>query len=78
MEFADKLNYLMRRTDATNKELAQAISVDRSLISLLRTGKRGMPRNQEHIQNMAHFFAKNVTADYQRRALAELMQQSSL
>ena len=40
MQFSDKLDFLMRITNTTNKELSQAISVDRSLISLLRTGKR--------------------------------------
>lgn len=53
MLFSDKLNFLMNLTQTSNKELAAAISVDRSLISLLRTGKRGMPRNREHISRMA-------------------------
>ena len=53
MLFSDKLNFLMILTQTSNKELAAAISVDRSLISLLRTGKRGMPRNREHISRMA-------------------------
>ncbi|MDD6810408.1 MAG: hypothetical protein PUD93_00850 [Lachnospiraceae bacterium] len=73
MDFSDKLNFLMNITQTSNKELAEGISVDRSLISLLRTGKRGMPRNREHISHMAHFFAKRCTADFQCYALSEML-----
>lgn len=47
MNFSDKLNFLMNITQTSNKDLATGISVDRSLISLLRNGKRGMPKNQK-------------------------------
>ncbi len=72
MEFCDKLNILMKITQTTNKRLAAEISVDPSLISLLRNGRRGMPRNREHIKNIAFYFASLCTADYQRKALAEI------
>lgn len=78
MLFSDKLNFLMNLTQTSNKELAAAISVDRSLISLLRTGKRGMPRNREHISRMAYFFSKHCVADFQRHALSEMLEQSIL
>ena len=68
----------MNLTQTSNKELAAAISVDRSLISLLRTGKRGMPRNREHISRMAYFFSKHCVADFQRHALSEMLEQSIL
>lgn len=73
MTFSDKLNFLMKITQTSNKELAADISVDRSLISLLRNGRRGMPRNHEHISHMALFFAGRCTADFQRSALAEML-----
>ena len=73
MEFCDKLSFLMTITQTSNKELAGEISVDRSLISLLRNGKRGMPRNRDHIKNMAAYFAKKCTAEYQRQAVAEML-----
>ena len=73
MTFSDKLNFLMNITQTSNKELAAGITVDRSLVSLLRTGKRGMPRNHEHISHMAFFFARRCTADFQRHALAEML-----
>lgn len=78
MEFCDKLNILMKITQSTNKGLAAEISVDPSLISLLRSGRRGLPRNRGHIRNMANCFASRCTADYQRQALAEMTGISSL
>lgn len=78
MTFSDKLTFLMRLTQTANKDLAQELSVDRSLISLLRSGKRGTPRNKDHIRRMAAFFAGRIDADYQRQALAEMLEQYSL
>ena len=78
MQFNDKLIFLMNITQTTNKELANNISVDPSLISLLRSGKRKQPQKINHIKNMAHFFSKKCNADYQRNALAEMLSQSSI
>lgn len=78
MIFTDKLNFLMNITQTSNKELAAGMSVDRSLISMLRTGKRGKPKNQEHISHMALFFAKRCKADFQRNALSEMTGQTIL
>lgn len=78
MLFKDKLSFLMNVTHTSNKELAHAIFVDPSLISLLRSGKRSIPRNHEHIENMAIYFSKHCTADFQRYALAEMFGQSVL
>ena len=78
MIFSDKPNFLMNLTQTANKDLAVGISVDRSLISLLRTGKRGMPRNHDHISHMALFFAQKCTADFQRHALSEMLGQTIL
>lgn len=68
----------MNITNTSNKELAEGISVDRSLISLLRTGKRKTPRNREHIQHMAHFFARRCSADFQFHALSEMLEKPEL
>ena len=78
MQFNDKLVFLMNISQASNKELAKNNSVDPSLISLLRTGKRKQPQNRDHIKNMASFFAKKCSADYQRNALSEMLGQSSI
>ena len=73
MQFSMKLNFLMNITNTSNKELAEGISVDRSLISLLRNGKRKMPRNHEHIHRMASFFARRCPAEFQLHALSEMI-----
>ena len=73
MQFYNKLNFLMNITNTSNKELAEGIAVDRSLISLLRRGRRKMPRNHDHIHHMADYFARHCSADFQFHALAEIM-----
>lgn len=78
MEFHNKLIFLMNITQTSNKELAQTLNVDPSLISLFRSGKRKPPRNESYIQNMSGFFAKRCPAAFQRNALSELMNQSSV
>lgn len=78
VEFSDKLVFLMKITQTSNKELAAGISVDPSLISLLRTGKRKQPQNTSHIKNMAAFFSARCTADFQRNALSEMTGQSAI
>lgn len=72
MDFCNKMDFLMKLTQIQNKELAAEMSVDRSLISLLRTGKRGVPQNSLHIKRMADSFSKRITTGYQRQALAEI------
>lgn len=78
MQFSDKLDFLMRITNTTNKELSQAISVDRSLVSLLRTGKRKQPKNLEYIRKMSRFLAQRADADFERHAIAEMLGQPSI
>lgn len=73
MTFQEKLQFLMKITQTSNKELAKAISVDPSLISLLRTGRRKLPQNLEHVRKMAAYFTRQSTADYQRQAIAEML-----
>ena len=53
MQFSEKLIFLMNITQTSNKELAMELGVDRSLISLLRSGKRGAPKS---VKKMADFF----------------------
>ena len=68
----------MKITQTPNKDLAMGISVDPSLISLLRTGKRNIPKNSDRIRQIALFLASRCTADYQRDALAEMLGQISI
>ena len=70
MEFNEKMIFLMKITNTSNKMLSSAINVDPSMISLIRTGRRKKPRNQDHIMAMAEYFATRTTALYQREAIA--------
>lgn len=63
----------MQLTFTTNKQLATAIKVDPSFISLLRTARRNVPKNSVHIKAMATYFAKKCEGNYQRMALSEAM-----
>lgn len=71
MQFYEKLTFLLNITQVTNRMLARELNVDPSLISRLRTGARGLPRNREQIRTMADFFSKHCTTEYQQQALAE-------
>ena len=78
MRFSDKLYFLMNITQTSNKQLAKELGVDRSLISMMRSGSRNLPRNPATVRNMALYFAKNCSAEYQRFALSEILGQVSL
>lgn len=78
MPFSEKLSFLMYITETGNKELAAALSVDPSMISLMRTGKRKLSKKNEQAKNMALFFAKRCSADFQRQALSEMLGKISI
>lgn len=78
MPFSEKLSFLIYITETSNKELAAALSVNPSLISLMRTGKRKLSKNTEQTKKMALFFAKRCSADYQRQALSEMLGKVSI
>lgn len=69
MQFFQKLSFLMTVSNTTNKQLSQKLHVDPSLISLLKTGRRKLPKNNERIQDMADFFAKYCLAPSQLEML---------
>ena len=73
MQLYEKLTFMMDLTQTTNRMLARELQVDPSLISRLRTGSRGVPRNREYLKIMAHFFTKRCTTKYQRQALSEIL-----
>ena len=76
--FAEKLSFLMHIANITNKELAARLGVDPSLISLMRTGKRKLPRNQALAKNMALTLAERCPAAFQRQALSDMLGQVSI
>ena len=73
MQFYEKLIFLLNLTQVTNRTLARELKVDPSLISRLRTGARGVPKNKEHIKAMSSFFAKRCTTQYQKQALSGML-----
>lgn len=73
MQFYEKLIFLLNLAQVTNRMLAHELQVDPSLISRLRTGTRGIPRNREHIKTMASYFARRCTTEYQCQALSEML-----
>ena len=78
MPFAKKLTFLMHITETSNKELAAELSVDPSMISLMRTGKRKLSKNPAQAKKMALFFARRCPAAFQRQALSEMLGQVSI
>ena len=78
MEFSEKLTFLMRITDTTNRELGETLGIHQSQISRMRNGTRGLPGNVNYVSQMAIFFAKRFRDDYQRSALAEAMGRPAL
>ncbi len=76
--FAEKLSFLMRIASISNKELAAEISVDPSMISLMRTGKRRLSKNPVQVKKMASFFARRCSAAFQRQALSDMLGKVSI
>lgn len=73
MQLYEKIDFMMNLTQTTNRELAGGIQIDPSLVSRLRNGKRGAPRNQELLRSMAVFFSGRCSTEYQRRAISEIV-----
>lgn len=71
MSFSDRLIILMDITKITNKSLAEMMHVDPSRISQLRTGRRGMPKNSEILDEMGLLFAQKCDTESKRVALSE-------
>ena len=78
MPFAEKLSFLMHITETSNKELAAELSVDPSMISLMRTGKRKLSKNPAQAKKLALYFSKRCPAAFQRQALSEMLGQVSI
>lgn len=73
MHFSEKLNFLMDITKTTNSALARYVILDASYISRLRNGKRRSPNNEEIINQMAAYFARNCSEEYQRKAVMDAL-----
>lgn len=71
--FAEKLSFLMRITETSNKDLAAELSVDPSMISHLRTGKRKLSKAPMQAHKLAAYFALHSPAAFQRQALSDMI-----
>ena len=69
----EKLDFLMKLTNTPNSTLARALNFDPSYISRIRSGKRGVPKNQPFIKPASSFFAKSIKEDYQQKTLMEAL-----
>ncbi|MGN0494278.1 MAG: hypothetical protein ACI4F7_11570 [Acutalibacteraceae bacterium] len=78
MPFSEKLTFLMHITETENKELAAVLSVDPSMISLMRTGKRKLSKDPSQAKKMASFFAGRCSAPFQRQALSDMLNKVSI
>ncbi|MEA5040271.1 MAG: hypothetical protein VB086_10590 [Clostridiaceae bacterium] len=74
MEFGEKLDFLMRITDTTNSALSRHIKLDPSHISRLRRGERGALKDPDCIQAISIYFARHCRAEYQKKALRDVME----
>lgn len=72
MDFGDKLSAVMGILGVNNKELADAIGVDASLISRWRSGARLPNKNNTHSRRMSAFFVEKA-GNYQLVSLLSLM-----
>jgi len=73
MTFAEKLDTIMNITNATNSGLSMQISIDASLVSRFRHGKRTPPKKAKYMLKMASYFSQRITTDYQKSALCEII-----
>lgn len=71
--FSEKLSFLMRITETSNKALAAELYIDPSMVSLMRTGKRKLSKDPVQARKMAVYFAMHCPAAFQRRALSEVL-----
>ncbi len=78
MNFAEKLTFLINITSTSNKQLAIVAHVDPSLISMLRSGKRQVPKNNKYMDAVATYFSKKCVGNYQRIALSEALNRKYL
>ncbi len=68
---AQKLDFLMDLTQTKNAVLGRALNFDPSYISRIRSGKRGLPKDQPFMEPACAFFARAIREDYQMEAAAK-------
>ena len=69
----EKLDFLMNIFKTKNSDLAKELSFDTSYISRLRTGKRNFPNNEKLVADIALYFARNMSEDYQKNIISDII-----
>ncbi len=73
MSFGQRLDLLIKITDASNQTLARFVSLDPSYVSRLRNELRPLAKKEEYSQMMAVFFAQQSSESHKQASLAELL-----
>ena len=73
MEKPQRLIALMDITKTSNKELANYLHVDPSMISQVRTGRRKAPEKSNYKYNTARYFSTQFRKESQFQELSEIM-----
>ncbi|UWG98596.1 transcriptional regulator [Dehalobacter sp. DCM] len=63
----------MNITRTSNSLLARATTLDASYVSRLRRGERRLPKRANYVEAMAAYFARHSLDAYQRKALADII-----
>lgn len=71
MEFSEKLVTLMDITKTSNKALANYLYVDPSMISQIRTGRRGITKKRNHLNRISEYFATHCVTRFQYEEILE-------
>lgn len=71
--FYQRLDKLMKTFGVSNSQLAKYLSLDSSLVSRWRTGKRAPSKNGRYIEKIALYFCEHAKMDYHKAALQEIM-----
>ena len=78
MQIHEKLDFLMKLTSTRNNALGRALNFDPSYISRIRSGKRGLPKDQPFIEPASQYFARRIREPYEQRAAADMLFGSSV
>ncbi len=73
MNISEKLDLLMNLTNTRNTSLSKALAFDPSYISRIRSGSRGIPKNQPFTRPVAAYFAKHLKEEYQLDTISQLI-----
>ena len=73
MKFHEKLNFIMQLTNVKNNELGKALNFDPSYISRIRSGKRGLPKEQPFTVPASVYFSRKLKEPHNQRVAAEII-----